>query len=125
MIDIKQYHYVYKKTFLTDTSKVSHKHYSIYQSNSNRGDRACRGIAVVVNNSVPYSTVNIKTSSHETAARISLNKTIIICSIYFSIFFIDCNKLDELIHQSPKPYNLMGENMPIALYGVVKIAYQY
>ena len=98
-----------QETFLSNTSRVSLKHHSIYQSNLNGCDRARGGVAVVVSDSVPHRQININTSLQATALSISLTKTITICSVYLPPSLpIDCNKLDELIDQLPKPFILMG-----------------
>ena len=92
-------HYVYRK-LLSDKVKVSLKHYSIYQSNFNGGDRARGGVAVLVNNCIPHRTVNANTSLQATAVSISLTKTIRICSVYLPPSIpVDFNKLDELLEQ--------------------------
>ena len=99
-----------QETFLCDTSKVSLRHHSIYHSNLNVGDRARGGLAVLVNNSVPHRTVNVDTSLQATAVSISLTKTKRISSVYLPLCIpIDCNKLDELNDQLPKPFILMDD----------------
>ena len=99
-----------QETFLSDTSKVSLKYHSIYQSNFNGGNRARGGVAVVVNNSVPHRTVNVSTTLQATVVNISLNKTITICSIYLPpSTLIDFTELDKLIEQLPKPFILIGD----------------
>ena len=108
-----------QETFLSDTSKVSLKYHSIYQSNFNGGNRARGGVAVVVNNSVPHRTVNVSTTLQATVVNISLNKTITICSIYLPPSTpIDFTELDKLIEQLPKPFILMGDfNAHSTLWG--------
>ena len=71
-----------QEAFLSNTSRVSCKHHSIYQSNFNGCDRARGGVAVVVSDSVPHRQININTSLQATALSISLTKTITICSVY-------------------------------------------
>ena len=107
-----------QETFLSNMVKVSLKHYSIYQSNFNRGDRACEG-AVMVNNCVPHRIVNVSTSLQATAVSISLTKTITICSVYLPPSIpVDFDKLDDLLDQLPKPFILMGDfNAHSSLWG--------
>ena len=108
-----------QETFLADTSKVSLKNHSIYHSNLNGGDRARGGVAIVVNKSVPQRTINVNTSLQATAVSISLTKTITICSVYLPPSVpIDCNALDQLIDQLPRPFLLMGDfNAHSSLWG--------
>ena len=108
-----------QETFLADTSKASLKNHSIYHSNLNGGDRARGGVAIVVNDSVPKRTINVNTSLRATAVSISLTKTITICSVYLPpSVTIDCNELDQLIDQLPKPFLLMGDfNAHSSLWG--------
>ena len=99
-----------QETFFSDTSKVSLKQHTIYHSNIYGGDRIRGGVAVLVNNTVPHRTVNVDTSLQATAVSISLSKTITICSVFLPPSIpIDCNELDELIVQLPKPFILMGD----------------
>ena len=108
-----------QETFLSDTSKESLKHHTIYPSNLNGGDRIRGVVAVLVNNTVPHRTVNVNTSLQATAVSISLTKTITICSVYLPPSIpIDCNELDELIEQLAKPFILMGDlNAHSSLWG--------
>ena len=62
------------------------------------------GIALLVKDSIPQSTVTINTNLQAVAARITLDKTITVCSIYLSPSQpIDLNELNNLYNQLPAP----------------------
>ena len=99
-----------QETLLKENSSFSFKNHSCYLKSSGLGDQACWGVAVIVNNSVPHRPVTLNTKLQATAVRISLNKTITVCSLYLPPReSIDTAALDDLISQLPKPFLLVGD----------------
>ena len=92
-------------TFLKDSDKFTLKYYSCYFKNCSDNDKASGGVAVIVNNIVPHHSAKLDSSDQAVAVRISLNKTIILCSVYLPPSSpIDIKKLDHLKDQLPKPF---------------------
>ena len=78
------------------------------------------GSSIFVERSIPQRPVTLTTNIEAVAARITIESvTITICSIYISPHYIlHLNELNELIHQLPKPYILMGNfNAHSVLWG--------
>ena len=68
------------------------------------------GSSIVVNNSIPHSQIQLNTNIQAVAVRVTLHKTIHVCSIYlppgdrFNIA-----ELEHLIALFPKPFIIMGD----------------
>ena len=73
-------------------------------------DRASSGSSIVVNNRVPQSLIPLNTNLQAIAVKVTLHKTIHVCSLYlppgdrFNI--VD---LEHLLAQLPKPFIIMGD----------------
>ena len=81
-------------------------HNYIHQS----GDRACGGSSVVVKNSIPQSQIHFNTNIQYVAVKVTLHKTIHVCSIYLTQGDrLNIEYLEHLIAQLPKPFILMGD----------------
>ena len=50
-----------QETFVKDNDSLSLKYHSCYHKTSDASARACGGVAIVVNNSVPHSLVSLTT----------------------------------------------------------------
>ena len=99
-----------QETFFKDSNKFSLKYHSCYFKHCGSGDKASGGVVVIVNNSVPHHSVRLDSHLQAVAIRISLNKTITLCSVYLPPSSpLDIKKLDHLIDQLPKPFILMGD----------------
>ena len=98
-----------QETFLKDSDKFSLKYHSCYFKHCGRGDKASGGVAVIVNNNVPHHSDRLDSHLQAVAVRISLNKTITLCSVYLPPSSpLNIKKPDHLIDQLPKPFILMG-----------------
>ena len=73
-------------------------------------DTASGGSSIVINNSVPQSLISLNTNLQAVAVKVTLHRTIHVCSIYlppgdrFNIA-----ELEHLIAQLPKPFIVMGD----------------
>ena len=87
-----------------------YKYYTLYNHIHQAGDRASGGSTIVVNNSVPQSLIPLNTNLQAVAVKITLHRTIHVCSIYlppgdrFNIA-----DLEHLLAQLPKPFIIMGD----------------
>ena len=68
------------------------------------------GLALLVKNDYPYTTVDLDTNLQAIAIQIYLNRLITICNIYISPNVnVDHNSVIALVEQLPKPYVLLGD----------------
>ena len=99
-----------QETFLKPTDDLNIRGYTLYNHIHQAGDRASGGSSIVVNNSVPQSQIHLNTNIQAVAVKVTLHKTIHVCSIYlppgdrFNIA-----ELEHLIAQLPKPFIIMGD----------------
>ena len=74
------------------------------------GDRAAGGTAILVRQGIIHSHLQLDTSLQATAVRITLSKTITLCSIYIPpSSAISLHDMDDLVRQLPTPYMLLGD----------------
>ena len=109
---------------LQETSdNISLKHYTMFNCISKNIDKAAGGSSIVVNDKVPHSPVKLDTPLQAVAVRVTLHKTITICSLYLPPNdSIDNVTLNKLINQLPEPFILLGDfNAHNPLWGCNKI----
>ena len=99
-----------QETFLKPSDNLNIRGYNMYNHIYQSGDRASGGSSIVVNNSIPQSQIQLNTNIQAVAVKVTLHKTIHVCSIYlppgdrFNIA-----ELEHLIAQLPKPFIIMGD----------------
>ena len=71
-----------QETFLKPTDNLNIRGYTLYNHIHQAGDRASGGSSIVVNNSVPQSQIHLNTNIQAVAVKVTLHKTIHVCSIY-------------------------------------------
>ena len=71
-----------QETFLRQTDIHHFKHYNMYNCFGPGGDRATGGTAILVRQGIIHSHLQFNASLQATAVRITLSKTITLCSIY-------------------------------------------
>lgn len=99
-----------QETLLKQSDNISIKNYTVFNYIFNNNDRAAGGSSVVVSNRVPHSQVNLNTPLQAVAVRVTLHKTITVCSVYLPPNkAIQYNDLDSLIKQLPEPFILLGD----------------
>ena len=109
-----------QETMQNDNSNINVGNYSHFSCNAKTSDgRACGGVSILVLKSVPHTEVKIKTNLQAVAARITLQRTITLCSIYLPPSSpINARDLDDLIDKFPAPILLMGDfNAHSTLWG--------
>ena len=73
-------------------------------------DRATRGVALLINKSYLFSEVHLNTPLQAVAARVTLNRVVIFCSIYLPLSdHVAKTDLINLIEQLPSPFVLLGD----------------
>ncbi|VDI50079.1 Hypothetical predicted protein [Mytilus galloprovincialis] len=99
-----------QETHLKESDNVSLKGYNMYSTFSKVDERAAGGSSIFVKDNVIHSTVQLTTDLQAVAIRLSLDKTITLCSIYIPPnSIIDKAKLKNLTDQLPSPFILMGD----------------
>ena len=99
-----------QETFLKEESTFNLRYHSCYRKAAHAGERACGGVAILVNNSIPHEPVPLQTSLQATAVKITLNKTITLCSVYLPPSMpLSSDGLQELVAQLPKPFLMVGD----------------
>ena len=73
-------------------------------------DRASGGSSIVISNSVPQSLIPLNTNLQAVAVKVTLHKTIHVCSLYFTPGDrFNIADLEHLLAQLPKPFIIMGD----------------
>ncbi|VDI28048.1 Hypothetical predicted protein [Mytilus galloprovincialis] len=99
-----------QETHLKESDNVSLKGYNMFSTFSKVDERASGGSTIFVKDNVIHSTVQLTTDLQAVAIRLSLDKTITLCSIYIPPnSIIDKAKLKNLTDQLPSPFILMGD----------------
>ena len=98
-----------QESHLKESDQISLKNYSLYSTYVPE-ERAAGGSSIFVKNSIIHSKIDLKTDIQAVAVRISLDKTITLCSVYIPPnSAITLNNLKNLTDQLPSPYILMGD----------------
>ena len=99
-----------QETHLKETDNVNVENYSAYNTCVGKDERAAGGASILVKNNIIHSRINLKTNLQAVAVRLSLQKTVTLCSIYIPPHSsIDCGELKSLIDQLPSPFLLMSD----------------
>jgi hypothetical protein len=67
---------------LKKSDNINLKNYSVYSTYVDEDERAAGGSTILVRNNVLHSYVNLNTDLQAVAVRITLDKTITLCSVY-------------------------------------------
>ena len=82
------------------------KSYDIFSD----ADGSSRGVSILTNNGIPQTQIPIKSKLHAVAIRISLSKTITVCSVYFPPNQnISSEDIEFLISELPEPFIIMDD----------------
>ena len=71
-----------QETHLKKSDNITLKNYSLYSTYVAEDERAAGGSTIFIRNNIVHSTVDLKTDLQAVAVRISLDKTITLCSVY-------------------------------------------
>ena len=93
-----------QETLVGDNKKINIQNFSCYHTNTVRGNALC------IRSNLLFSPVQLVTDIEALAVRISVNKTITVCSIYLSPSnVVTKQSLYDLIMQLPPPFLLLGD----------------
>ena len=98
-----------QETFLKEDKQI-HAGYQSYNYIHCTGQKASGGVSILIKNNIPQSKINLKTELQAVAIRATMHKVLSICSIYIPPNEkINETAIEELIHQLPKPFLLLGD----------------
>ncbi|KAJ8049377.1 RNA-directed DNA polymerase from mobile element jockey [Holothuria leucospilota] len=73
-------------------------------------NRAIGGSSLLVNKTVPHSTIQLNTNLQAVAIRTTLHRTVTVCSVYIPPRYnLKRDDMDSLIRQLPTPFLLLGD----------------
>ncbi|GFQ74796.1 CCHC-type domain-containing protein [Trichonephila clavata] len=99
-----------QETLLKPSCTSNIRGYSILRKDCNMGERACGGVALVINHATPFSPILIRTSLQAVAVHVSIFSTVTICNVYLPPNApLNFRELQELIDQLPSPFILLGD----------------
>jgi exonuclease III len=97
-----------QETHLSDN--INLKIYSVYSTYVDEDERAVGGSTILVQDNILHSYVNLNTDLQAVAVRITLDKTITLCSVYISPHSsLSLTQLKNLSDQLPTPFIIMGD----------------
>jgi hypothetical protein len=95
---------------LSQQTIINYKYYTSYNISKQSNDRPSGGVAILISSSYPHSHIILNTNLQAVAIRLSLHKTISVCSIYLPPNTpLDKAELSDLIDQLPRPAMLLGD----------------
>jgi endonuclease/exonuclease/phosphatase family metal-dependent hydrolase len=101
--------FVFKK-HIKKSDNINLKKYSLYITYVEEDKRAAGGSTILVRDNILHSYVNLNTHQQAVAVRITLDKTITLCSVYIPpISALRLAQLKHLSDQLPTPFIIMGD----------------
>ena len=101
-----------QETHLKESDNITFRSYDMYNTYSpiDENDRAKGGSSLFVKQGIIHSHISLNTKLQAVAVRITLHKTITLCSIYIPPSSkLTIKDLDNLVEQLPSPYILLGD----------------
>ena len=99
-----------QETFLKPTNNLNIRGYTLYNHIHQSGGRASGGSSIVVNSSVPQSLIPLNTNLQAVAVKVTIHKTIHVCSLYLPPGDrFNKADLEHLLAQLPKPFIIIGD----------------
>ena len=99
-----------QETFLKPNDNLNIRGHTMYNHIHQTYDRASGGSSIVIHNSVPQSLIPLNTNLQVVAVKVTLHRTIHVCSIYLppGDRFVVAD-IEHLISQLQKPFIIMGD----------------
>ena len=99
-----------QETSIKENNQININNYQAYNHLHKNGLRASAGVSILVRKDVPQNQISIDSDLQVIAVKITLHKSINICSIYIPLHDpINESKLNKVIEQIPKPHILLGD----------------
>ena len=118
MADISPAVICLQETFLSKNKNITFKHFSGYHHSALEVNGVVHGgSSILVRSPTPHSQLTLNTCLQAVAIRVTLKKTITVCSLYLPPSF-NITDLDELLDQLPPPVLILGDfNSHSTLWG--------
>ena len=98
-----------EKKNLKESNKFTTKNYTMYNKYA-QTEKASGGSSIAISNNIFHSQIDWKTNLQAVAVRLTLHKTITLCSIYIPPNFpLPPFDLTNLIKQVPAPFMIIGD----------------
>ena len=99
-----------QESFLKSEDNITFRGYELINSFGPTEPRVSGGVSIIVNEHVPHSVVPLNTNLQAVAVRVTLHKTITICSLYLPPSQnVDPEDIYDLFQQLPTPFLLTGD----------------
>ena len=101
-----------QETFLKTDDDITIKTHQSYNfiNNNNNGHRASGGVSILIRNCIPQSKTHLNTQLQAIAVKVTLHRTINICSIYIPPQdAINESEINNILQQLPTPFILLGD----------------
>ena len=76
-----------QETHLKKNDNINLKNYSVYSTYVDENERAAGGSTILVRDNILHSYVNLNTDLQAVAVRITLDKTVTLCSVYIPLLW--------------------------------------
>ena len=99
-----------QETHLKECDNLTFKSYHMYNTFSPDEDWAKGGTSLLIKQGIIHSHISLNTTIQAVAVRVTLHKTVTLCSIYIPPESrLRQQELDNLVDQLPTPYILLGD----------------
>ena len=97
-----------QETFLKTNDDITIKNHQSYNFINNTGHRASGGVSILIWNNIPQSKIHLHTQLQAIAVKVTLHRTINICSIYILPHdAINESEINNILQQLPTPFILL------------------
>ena len=99
-----------QETFLKTNDDITIKNHQSYNFINNTGHRASGGVSILIRNDIPQSKIHLNTQLQAIAVKVTLHRTINICSLYIPPHdAINESEINNILQQLPTPFILLGD----------------
>ena len=99
-----------QEVMLPENGAINIRRFSNYIKLPNNNDRPSGGVAILVPSNTPHSRIRLYTNLQAVAIRVSLHKTITLCSLYLPPnSAVEKHELQDLLRQLPRPAVVCGD----------------
>ena len=98
------------KKLLKTNDDITIKNHQSYNFINNTGHRASGGVSILIRNDIPQSKIHLNTQLQAIAVKVTLHRTINICSLYIPPHdAINESEINNILQQLPTPFILLGD----------------
>ena len=97
-----------QETFLKANNNINIKNYKSYNHIHNTSHKVLEGVSILIRNDTPQSKINCNIGLQAIAIKVTLHRTINICTLYITPHDTINKKELNILQQLPTPYILLG-----------------